>query len=305
MSSPSRRGVGATRPDTRAKIPGVAGIVSINGRLIPAAEATVSIFDRGLLYGDGIFETIRVYDGRLFQFDEHLRRLKQSARAIGLSLPRQVATLHRQMEELLTANRLRHALLRLTITRGIGPPGLDPPARVRPTLFIFARPFSGYPIARYRAGITAVIATIRRAPPSATPTHAKSLNYLANILAKRDATERGADDALLLNSTGDLCEGTTSNLFFVTSGALYTPAATTGLLEGITRRIVLTLARRNAIAIHEGAFPPADLTAADEAFLTNTSYELMPVVRVDGRKIGNGTPGPITRRLHRAFVALR
>lgn len=265
----------------------------------------MSIFDRGLLYGDGIFETFRIYDGRPFHFDDHWRRLQRSARSIGMRLPRPSAWFRRHIGALLDANRLSNAIVRLTITRGVGPLGLEPPAAVAPTIILFARPFAGYPAARYRRGLTVIIASIRRAPPSATPPHAKSLSYLGAILAKREALQRGADDAILLSLEGHVCEGTTSNLFFVRAGTLYTPSPETGLLEGITRQVVLELARRLKIPIRQGLFPQKTLLAADEVFLTNTSYEVMPVVRVEGHRIGTGRPGPVTRRLHDAFQQAR
>ncbi|MEW6324361.1 MAG: aminotransferase class IV [Nitrospirota bacterium] len=282
-----------------------ASIVSLNGRLVPARKAVVSVFDRGLLYGDGIFETIRAYQGRLFRFDDHIRRLEQSARAVALRLPHDRRWFHRQVDALLAANRLADALIRLTVTRGVGPPGLEPPRAAHPTVMIVARPFAGYPDALYRRGLRVVIATIRRASPAAAPPHAKHLNYMVNVLAKREATRKRADDAILLGGAGRLCEGTTSNLFFIRAGRLYTPGRATGLLEGITRRVILDLARRLKIPTRQGSFAPRALFDADEAFLSNTSYEIMPVVRVDGQKIGGGRPGPVTRRLHQAFTALR
>jgi len=265
----------------------------------------VSIFDRGLLYGDGIFETIRAYHGRLFRFDDHIRRLERSARGIALRLPHHPRRYRRQLLDLLAANRLHDALIRLTVTRGVGPAGLDPPWPTRPTVIIVARPFTSYPAALYRRGFRVVTAKIRRPPPTAAPPHAKHLNYMVNILAKREATRRRADDALLLSSAGHLCEGTTSNLFFICGNRLLTPSRATGLLEGITRRVILELAHRLKIPVRQGEFTPRTLLAADEAFLANTSYEVMPVVRVDGRTIGSGRPGPLTQRLHRAFAGLR
>jgi branched-chain amino acid aminotransferase len=283
----------------------VATLVSLNGRLTPARRAVVSIFDRGLLYGDGIFETIRAYHGRLFRFEDHMRRLERSARGIALRLPHHPRWYRRQLLRLLAATRLSDALIRLTVTRGVGPPGLDPPRAARPMVIIVARPFSGYPAARYRRGARVITAAIRRPPAAAAPPHAKHLNYMVNILAKQEAIRRRADDALLLSSAGHLCEGTTSNLFFVRGRILSTPSTATGLLEGITRRVILELARRLRIPVRQGCFAPSALLAADEAFLANTSYEVMPVVRVDGRAIGSGRPGPITQRLHRAFAELR
>ena len=283
---------------------GFAPIVSINGRLLRAEEARISIFDRGLLYGDGIFETFRIYDGRPFRVDDHLRRLQRSARAIRLRLPHPASWFRRQIGALLSVNRLSNAIVRLTVTRGIGPAGLEPPT-VEPTIIIFARPFAGYSAALYRRGMTVIIATMRRPPPAAAVPYAKSLNYLGGILAKQEAARQGADDALLLSAEGHVCEGTTSNLFFVRAGTLYTPSPQTGLLEGITRQVIIKLARRLKIPVHEGLFRPDDLMAADELFLTNTSYEVMPVVRVQGRRIGAGGPGPLTRRLHRAFQQAR
>jgi len=286
-------------------IAGFAGIVSVNGHLQRAPKACVSIFDRGLLYGDGIFDTFRIYDSRPFRLDDHLRRLQRSARSIGLRLPHPAAWFRRQIMAVLKVNHLRDAIVRLTITRGVGPAGLEPPATVSPTVILFARPFTGYPTALTRRGLTVIIAGIRRAPSNATPPHAKSLNYLAGILAKQAASQRGAHDALLLSAEGHLCEGTTSNLFFVRGRTLYTPSPRTGLLEGITRQVILGLARRLRIPVRQGFFRPKELFSADELFLTNTSYEVMPVVRVGARRIGTGRPGPLTCRLHRAFQRLR
>jgi len=284
---------------------GFAAVVSVNGRLQPAATARISIFDRGLLYGDGVFETFRIYDGRPFRFPDHWRRLRRSTRSIGLRLPHPAGWFRRQIQALLKANHLSNALVRLTLTRGVGPVGLEPPAAVAPTIMLFARPFTGYPEALYRKGLSAIIASMRRPPPSATPPYAKSLSYLNGILAKREAARQGADDAILLSVEGDLCEGTTSNLFFVRAGTLYTPAPGTGLLEGITRQVVLELARARRIPVRQGLYAPKKLWAADELFLTNTSYEIMPVVRVQGRRIGTGKPGPVTECLHRAFQQAR
>lgn len=292
----------STAPDVPG---GYAAIVSVNGRLQPAAKARISIFDRGLLYGDGVFETLRIYDGRSFRFQDHWQRLQCSTRSIGLRLPHPAAWFRRQIDTLLRANRLTNALVRLTLTRGVGPIGLEPPSTVAPTIILFARPFTGYPRGLYRRGLTAVIASMRRPPPSATPPYAKSLGYLVGILAKKEAARHGADDAILLSVDGHLCEGTTSNLFFVRRGALYTPAPNTGLLEGITRQVVLELARSLRLPVRQGLFPPKQLWAADELFLTNTSYEIMPVVRVKRRRIGTGRPGPVTERLHRAFQQAR
>jgi len=293
----------------RSKAPDVPGgeeaIVSVNGRLQTAAKARISIFDRGLLYGDGVFETLRIYDGRPFRFQEHWRRLQRSTRSIGLRLPHPAAWFRRQIDTLLRANRLTNALVRLTLTRGVGPIGLEPPSAAAPTIILFTRPFTGYPRLLYRRGLTVIIASIRRPPPSAAPSDVKSLGYLVGILAKREAARQGADDAILLSMDGHLCEGTTSNLFFVRGGALYTPAPTTGLLKGITRQVVLELARSLRLPVRQGLFTPKQLWAADELFLTNTSYEIMPVVKVKRRRIGMGKPGPVTERLHRAFQQAR
>jgi branched-chain amino acid aminotransferase len=284
---------------------GFAAIVSVNSRLQPAAKARISIFDRGLLYGDGVFETFRIYDGRPFRFQDHWRRLQRSTRSIGLRLPHPAGWFRRQIDALLRANRLSNALVRLTLTRGVGPVGLEPPAAGAPTIMLFARPFTGYPATMYQRGLAVIIASMRRPPPSATPPYAKSLSYLGGILAKREAVRHGADDAILLSVDGHVCEGTTSNLFFVRAGTLYTPAPKTGLLEGITRQVVLELAKSRRIPVRQGLFLPKRLWAADELFLTNTSYEIMPVVRVNRRRIGAGRPGPLTRRLHHAFQRLR
>jgi branched-chain amino acid aminotransferase len=276
-------------------------LVYLNGDWYPRSEAKVSVYDHGFLYGDGIFETLRAYDGRIFMLDEHLNRLQRSAEAIRLVPPLTKGQLERVLYESLSRNGLSNARIRLTISRGVGELGLDVALCPQPTVVVMARAFEGCPADLYRRGMTAGIVATRRISAAALNPAIKSLNFLNNILAKLEAQARGADEALMLNQQGQLTEGTTSNLFWISGRTLKTPAVECGLLPGVTRRLVLELARRNEINITEGGFPPADLLCADEAFLTNTSLEIMPLVQVDGKPIGAGTPGETTRQLHELF----
>jgi branched-chain amino acid aminotransferase len=273
--------------------------IYLNDRFVREEKAVVSVFDHGFLYGDGVFETLRAYDGAIFSLRGHLDRLKKSARAIGLPLP------DLSFDELLRAallkNGLREAILRITLSRGPGPLAPSPRGCPSPTLVIFARPFIPPPRRLYARGLSAILARTRRNPAEALDPRIKSANFLNLIMAKREAERQGAQEAILLNAGGELAEGSTSNLFFVKGETVYTPSRKAGILEGITRQVVLILARENAIPLVEGCFPPAALRSADEAFLTNTSWEIAPLTRLDRSAIGTGRPGRVTRRLIRLF----
>lgn len=272
--------------------------VYLYDRFVPEKEAKVSVFDYGFLYGDGLFETFRAYSGKIFRLAEHLNRLSEAAKRLALSLP-SAPRLEALLHETLERNRLDDALLRLTVSRGEGAPGLNPEPDAAPTLVISAREFKGYPPADYSRGISGLIVQTRR---NAGPGSAfKSISFLDNILAKLEAKKKGAFEGLLLNSDGHLCEGTVSNLFWIQEGRLKTPSTSSGILQGITRGVVLELAKAAQIDVEEGLYDAAHLLAADEAFLTSSGLELMPLAVVDGEKIGDGRPGPMTRRLHQAF----
>ena len=275
--------------------------IYLNGRFVSRAEAVVSVFDHGFLYGDGVYETLRAYQGRIFMLQEHLARLERSARLIGLSIPLDGGQWAPILAEVLHRNNLSAAYIRITVSRGEGAIGLDPGLCQSPTLVVIAQPLPSYPPSLYDQGIALIIATIRRNLPQALPPHVKSLNFLNNILAKREASEVKAFDAVMLNAEGNLAECTTSNLFFVKEGLVCTPSRACGILDGITRNVVLWFATEQGIPSEEGTYTPDNLFSADECFLTNTTMEIMPVRAVDDRTIGTGRPGPITERLRRLF----
>jgi branched-chain amino acid aminotransferase len=275
--------------------------IYLNDRFVPKDEAVVSVFDHGFLYGDGVFETMRTYHSKVFLLTDHLARLERSASTLRLSLPVSRERLADLVRETLTRNRLQEAYLRVTVSRGPGEIGLDPTLCKAPTLVIIAKPFQPYPDSFYTHGVSVMIAKTRRNSPEAIPPHVKSLNYLNNLLAKMEANTAGAHEALLLNHHGEVTEGTTSNVFTVREGRLRTPALDCGILAGLTRGIILTVARDLGIATEETRLTAEDLYQAEECFLTNTTQEVLPVTRVDGKMIGDGLPGEITRRLHASF----
>ncbi len=277
--------------------------IYLNDKFVPKEDAVVSVFDHGFLYGDGVYETLRAYRGRIFMLAEHLARLERSASLIQLPLPIGLDSLADLLRESLDRNQLREAYLRVTISRGAGEIGLDPALCKRPTLVVITLPFQPYPESFYTQGVAVIVAKTRRNAPEALPPQAKSLNFLNNVLAKLEAIEAGAHDALMLNQQDEVTEGTTSNVFVVQGARLRTPAVECGILDGITRSLVLRLARELGIPTEETRLTVDDLIRADECFLTNTTQEILPVTRVDGGAIGGGRPGPLTRRLHGLFRA--
>jgi len=283
--------------------------IYLNDRFVPQEEAVISVFDHGFLYGDGVYETIRSYGNRLFMGREHISRLFRSAEAIGLSIPipqeRWAELLHESMVRNEVGNTQRDAYLRITITRGAGDIGLDPALCPSPTVVIIAKPLTIPSPSLYEKGVELIIATTRRNLPDALSPRIKATNFLNNILAKREALAAGVFDSILLNWEQHLTECTISNVFFVKDGCLRTPSLECGLLDGITRSIVIRLAREQHIPVEEGRFTAAHLYQADECFATNTSMEIMPVSAVDHTRIGSGTPGPITRLLRKLFITAR
>lgn len=290
--------------------------VYLNNRVVPELDARVSVFDHGFLYGDGIYETMRSYNGVVFMLDEHIRRLYRSASLIGLRIPKNVAGIKAAIHETLEANSLENAYVRLTVSRGSGPVGLDPELCKKPTFVIIANEFKEYPKTHYKNGIKLIIAETKRNLKEAVNPQIKSLNFLNNILAKVEAKERGAHEALMLNSMGYLTEGTISNIFFVinhppipplTRGGergviLCTPSVDCGILDGITRKIILELAVKNRIKIKEGRFRKEALYNASEVFITNTTMEVMPVCRVDKNKYKVGTITKLLRKEYKKEV---
>ncbi len=283
--------------------------IYLNNRFVKQEEAVISVFDHGFLYGDGVYETIRSYGTRIFMRHQHLARLFRSAEAIGLTIPVPMKDwgdlLHESMARNNVGNAQRDAYLRITVSRGIGDIGLDPALCPSPTVVIMAKPLSPPADSLYEEGVALIIASTRRNLPSAVSPQIKATNFLNNILAKREAIAAGAFDSIFLNWEDHLTECTVSNLFFVADGCLRTPSLACGLLDGITREIVLQLAGELRIPVEEGRFTPDQLYQASECFLTNTSMELMPVSAVDRRPIGQGKPGPLTRKLRELFIGAR
>jgi branched-chain amino acid aminotransferase len=255
--------------------------VYVNGKILPARDAVISVFDHGFLYGDGIYETLRVYDGAVFKLDEHLGRLFRSASLIGLSAPPDAGHLKIAIYETLIANSLRNAYVRVNISRGKGPIGLDPDLCPEPTIVIFAEDFKAYPKEFYKNGLHLIISRVRRNDKDALDPQIKSLNFLNNILAKIEAKKNNAHEAIMLNADGHLTEGTISNLFLYRNKTLCTPSIDCGILDGITRGMIVDLASREGIQVSEGQFSREDIYSAEEVFITNTTMEVMPVSRVD------------------------
>jgi branched-chain amino acid aminotransferase len=277
--------------------------IYLNDRFVPHEEAVVSVFDHGFLYGDGVFETMRAYRGRILMLVEHLTRLERSASRLALQLPVPSEELGTLIQTAVDRNRLSEAYIRVTVSRGPGEIGLDPALCKTPTLVIIATPFRRYPDSFYTDGVSIAIVRTRRNLPEALPPEIKSLNFLNNILAKIEATAAGAYEGVMLNHREELTEGTTSNLFIVQNGRLRTPAPECGILEGITRGMVLRLAKELGLPCEEARLHVADLDTAEECFLTNTTHEVLPVTHVNGRPAGSGRPGQITGRLHASFLA--
>ena len=275
--------------------------ICINGQLVDKANATISVFDHGLLYGDGVFEGMRCYSGTVFRLEEHLQRLHQSALAINLQLPVSLETIAADVNRTLAANEMTDGYIRLLVTRGSGTLGLDPNRCSNPQVIIIADHISLYPEEYYRDGMEIVTAATMRNHPAALSPRIKSLNYLNNILAKMEGLRAGCVEALMLNHKGEVAECTGDNIFIVRGGVLMTPPIDAGILEGITRNAVLDLARAESIPAEERTLLRHDIFIADECFLTGSAAEVIPVTKLDARVIGTGKPGPITQRLRTAF----
>jgi branched-chain amino acid aminotransferase len=286
------------------KQPGaLGGTVLLNDELVPAAQATISALDRGFLYGDGLFEAVRTYRGRPFGLAQHLARLAASARAFRIPFRRDAAYWRPRIAQLLRANALdtTDAAVRLTVSRGAGALGLRPAKGLRPTTLLLATPLDARIERAQRRGIGVCFFPYRLVTAT-LPSH-KTLHYLPAVLGKMLAARSGAWEAIYLDGTDHVLEGTTSNVFLVRNGAIMTPPLH-GILPGVTRRFLTTVARRARIPLREAAITRTDLLAADEVFLTASTIEVLPVVRVARRRIGGGRPGPTTRRLQRAYKGL-
>jgi branched-chain amino acid aminotransferase len=279
------------------------GLIYVGGAFRPAGEAAVSVLDHGLLYGDGIFEGIRAYNGRVFKLERHIERLFESAKAIRLEIPATPEEVETLVLDACRQNHISDGYIRLLVTRGAGDLSLDPRSCPAATIVVIARPVP--PLYRHgaREGIRAITSTFRRNPPDALSPAIKSLNYLNNVMARLEANDAGADEAILLDRDGHVAEATADNVFIVTDRALVTPPTSTNL-RGVTRETILRLADELGIRAEERPFAIFDVWTAREAFLCGTLAEVVPIARVDGRVIGAGTPGPTTLRLMAAYAEL-
>jgi branched-chain amino acid aminotransferase len=275
--------------------------VWIDGKLLDKEDAKISVYDHGLLYGDGVFEGIRVYAGRIFRGEQHLRRLYDSAKAIRLEIPLSREQFRAAIEQTFKANNFTDCYVRAIVTRGIGYLGLNPNKCPRPSVIIITDTIELYPKEMYEQGMSVITASVIRNHPNAVSPRVKSLNYLNNILAKIEAADADVPEAIMLNHEGNVAECTADNIFIVKAGVVYTPTTHDGILEGITRDAILDLCRTLHITCHEKTLQRHDLYIAEECFLTGTGAEVVPVTRIDGRAVGDGKPGIVTRKLMEAF----
>ena len=280
-------------------------VVYLDGKFVPSSEAKVTVFDHGLLYGDGVFEGIRAYNKRVFKLERHVQRLFHSARAIDLKIPHTHEEVADIILETCRRNHVVDGYIRPIVTRGPGDLGLDPRKCTHgPSIIVIAQPgIALYPKERYEKGLKVVTSSYRRVPPQSLSPSIKSLNYLNNIMARIEANQYGADEALMLDIHGYISEATADNFFIVQNHSLITPYSSTNL-PGITRETVMELGEQNGLRVIERPFSLFDVWASDEAFITGTAAEIGPVVEVDGRSIGDGTPGKVTRKLTAAFREL-
>lgn len=278
--------------------------IYITGKLYDKENAKISVYDHGLLYGDGVFEGIRSYNGKAFRLTEHLDRLWESAKAIWLEIPMTKAAMAQAIDETLEVNGVRDGYIRVIITRGEGTLGLDPNRCSNPEVIIIADHIALYPKEYYENGLEIITVSVMRNHPAALSPRIKSLNYLNNILAKIEGIQAGCIEALMLNHKGEVAECTGDNFFIIRRGALLTPPNEAGILEGITRDVVMELARSAGIEVRETPLTKHDVYVAEECFLTGSAAEVVPVIKVDARVIGDGKPGPITRDLMARFRKL-
>jgi branched-chain amino acid aminotransferase len=278
--------------------------IYISGKFVPQEDAKISVFDHGLLYGDGVFEGLRAYRGKVFRLHEHITRLYESAKAIRLDIPLPPDKMWDAVNDAVRVNKIDDGYIRLVVTRGAGTLGLDPNRCSNPQVIIIADAISLYPQELYEKGLEIVTVSVQRTHPAALSPRIKSLNYLNNILAKIEGLQAGCVEALMLNHKGEVAECTGDNIFLVRRGDLWTPPLEAGILEGITRDAVIEVARGAGIEVNEAPITKHDVYIADECFLTGTAAEVIPVVKVDSRTIGTGKPGPVTRDLEQRFKKL-
>ncbi|KON31442.1 branched-chain amino acid aminotransferase [miscellaneous Crenarchaeota group-1 archaeon SG8-32-3] len=275
--------------------------VYIDGIYYPKSQAKVPVYDHGLLYGDGVFEGIRAYNGIVFKLKEHISRLYRSAHTLMLKIPLTEEEITEAVLETLRKNSLRDAYIRLVVTRGVGDLGLDPRKCPKPSVIIITDTISIMSSEAKEKGISTVISWVRRHPVDTTTHEIKSLNYLNSVLAKMEATAYGADEAIGLDKTGAISEGVGENLFIVKDGKVFTPPSSTGALAGITAKLAIEFAKNLGYDVAEANITPFQLFTADEAFFTGTAAEVVPIREVNKRQIGNGKPGPVTKKLMAAF----
>ncbi|MCL2119399.1 MAG: branched-chain-amino-acid transaminase [Planctomycetaceae bacterium] len=275
--------------------------IYINGEFFDKDNAKISVFDHGLLYGDGVFEGLRCYNGKVFRLEQHIDRLWDSAKSLAIEIPMTKTEMIQATQKAVLLNNVNEGYIRIVVTRGIGDLGLDPYVCGPPQVIIIAAQLALYPKELYETGLDIVTAGTMRMPPAALNPRVKSLNYLNSIMAKIEALRAGCEEALMLNHKGEVSECTGDNIFIIKNGVLMTPPIDAGILEGVTRNVVLELAAQLGIPAKETAFTRHDVFVADECFLTGSAAELIPVVSIDKRTIGNGKPGPITKQLLDAF----
>ncbi|MBX0357043.1 branched-chain-amino-acid transaminase [Halobacillus sp. Nhm2S1] len=275
--------------------------IYMSGEYMKKEEAVVSVYDHGFLYGDGVFEGIRVYEGNIFKLDEHLNRLYDSAKSIMLEIPHSKEELEEIIAETVRRNQLETAYIRVVVSRGAGNLGLDPASCANPRLVVIAEALALFPKELYERGVRLASVSSRRNRPDVLPPQVKSLNYLNNILVKMEANQAGVDEALMLNDQGYVTEGSADNIFIVKNGTILTPPTYLGALEGITRNAIIDLAEEKGYKVKEQPFTRHDVYVADEVFLTGTAAEVIAVVEVDQRKVGEGKPGVVTNHLLSEF----
>jgi branched-chain amino acid aminotransferase len=279
-------------------------LIYIDGKYYPKSKAKISVYDHGFLYGDGVFEGIRAYNGSVFKLEEHIDRLYSSARVIMLEIPMTKEEMINAVIETLKKNNLIEAYIRLVVSRGLGDLGLDPRKCLKPTIIIITDRIKLHGGGAKEEGLTAIISWVKRDPVDATSHEVKSLNYLNSILAKIEANSANVDEAICLNKEGFVCEGVAENIFAVSNGVIVTPPTSTGALRGITRNVVIEIAKKLGYTVVKKEVTPSDLFLADEVFFTGTAAEVVPVKEINKRKIKNGKPGPITRRLMEEYQKL-
>jgi branched-chain amino acid aminotransferase len=273
----------------------------LDGRLVDRAEAKLSVYDHGTLYGDGVFEGIRAYSGKIFECQAHVDRLFASAAKVRLTIPYTKEQIVEAMQQTLAANAMTDGYIRLVVTRGEGTLGLSPFKCPRGSVFVIADQIELYPREMYERGMPVIVAKTRRTSPTMLDPSVKSLNYLNNIMAKLEALDAGVGEAIMLNDRGEVSEATGDNIFIIKDGVVLTPPVSAGILQGVTRRVVMELCAAAGIECREQTILPEELYVADECFLTGTAAEVIPVTKIDNRPIAAGEVGPISRRLIAAF----